>query len=83
MTQPTSPPAWANLFRVTDVSASDKSTDSCRTWHDYVLESSNSKILGRRFGTSEEVRIHANSRAEKLNGRLLGAGSRSIVIQKK
>ena len=82
MTQPISPPTWAKLFKVTEVSRWDESSDSDRAWFQYTLESDYTKMVGRRFGTSAEVRSHANNRVEKLNERLLGLGNRSIVIQK-
>lgn len=82
MTQSTSTPAWAKLFKVTEVIRWNENSASDRAWFQYTLESDYSKMVGRRFGTSAEVRDHANNRVAKLNERVLGAGTRSIVIQK-
>jgi hypothetical protein len=83
MSQPTDSPTWAKLFRVTEVSRWDTSSDSNRAWYRYVLESDYTKMVGKRFGTSTEIWGHAKARAAKLNERLLGPGNRSIKLQER
>lgn len=71
-------PDWAKLFKVTEVIRLDEADTSPRSWHQYILESENSKIVGKRFGRPKEIWNHANTRATGLNERLLGRKSNSL-----
>ena len=76
-------PDWAKLFKVTEVIRLDEADTSPRSWHQYILESENSKIVGKRFGGPKEIWNHANDRAMGLNERILGNRSKTLNVRKK
>ena len=75
-------PDWAKLFKVTEVIRLDEADTSPRSWHQYILESENSKIVGKSFGRPKEIWNHANDRVRCLNERLAGNRPKTQYLRK-
>ena len=83
MVESNSHPSWAKLYKVTEISRCFENSDERRGWYQYILKSDYSKMVGKRFGTAEEVEQHAQIRATKLNERLLSNGAQKSLRPRK
>jgi len=70
-------------YHVTMVEATLPPAGMTGSWHHYVIGEGDSKIDGKRCGSLEMVREHAESVAESLNDRAERGGTSAYVACRK